>query len=162
MIIKATRLQAWTPAGGWGKSKPSHPPPPPLETKNKFFGYIGGLFDTFFFIWGPFCYVLLIFGGLFIMWGPFCYFLLHCGGLFATFYFMMGAFLLLFTSWWGPFFWACPPPPIRKFLRPPMIARIRGFESMLPEFFLCDRNLVGTGHVLLRFCLKNDENSSKL
>ena len=37
-----------------------------------------------------------------------------------------------------------------------------GFKSMLPRFFLCDRNLVSFGDVLLRFCLKNDKNNDKL
>ena len=106
MIIKATRLQAWAPAGGGGKSRPS----PPLE--KKFFGYIGGLLATFFFIWGPFCYVFLIFGGLFTMWGPFCYFLLHGGGLFRG-----------------------VPLPLRKFLRAPMIAR-RVREHAPRKFFV--------------------------
>ena len=81
MIIKAMRLQAWAPAGGWGKSKPS---PPPLE-KKKFFGYIRGLFATF-----------SLYGALFATFlGAFS----PCGSLFAPFYFMVGAFL-----------GACPPP----------------------------------------------------
>ena len=67
VIIKATRLQAWTPAGG-GKSRPS---PPYLENEKKDFGYIGGLFATFFSFLGSFS---------------------PCGGLYATFYFMVGAF----------------------------------------------------------------------
>ena len=33
---------------------------------------------------------------------------------------------------------------------------------MLPGNFLCDRNLVSFGDVLLRFCLKNDKNNDKL
>ena len=41
-----------------------------------------------------------------------------------------------------------------------MIAK--GFESMLPGNFLCDHNLVSSGHVLLRFCLKNEKNNDKL
>ena len=41
MIIKATRLQAWAPAGGGARVGR----PPPL--KKKFFGYIGGLLATF-------------------------------------------------------------------------------------------------------------------
>ena len=37
------------------------------------------------------------------------------------------------------------------------------FESMLPGIlFSCDRNLVSFGDVLLRFCLKNDQNNDKL
>ena len=86
MIIKAMRLQAWAPAGGGGKSKPSPP------SKKKFFGYIGGLFATFS----------------------------SYGALFATFFSFLGAFspcgslLLLFTSWWGPFWGRAPPPPVTK------------------------------------------------
>ena len=33
---------------------------------------------------------------------------------------------------------------------------------MLPGNVLCDRNLVSSGHVLLRFCLKNDKINDKL
>ena len=62
----------------------------------------------------------------------------------------VGAFLLLFTSWWGHIFGLAPPP--RKYW----------FESMLPKNFLCDRNLVSSGHVLLQFCLKNNKNDDKL
>ena len=72
--------------GGGGKSRPS--PPPPFE-KRKFFGYIVGLFATFFSFWRPFHHV--------------------------------GTFLLLFTLWWRPFLGL--PPPLRKFLQVPMIAR---------------------------------------
>ena len=50
------------------------------------------------------------FGGFFTMWGPFYYFLLHGGGLF-----------------WGL-------RPLRKFLRAPMIARVR--EHALRNFFV--------------------------
>ena len=71
------------------------------------------------------CYVFFIFGGLFTMWGPFCYFLLHDGGL----------------------FWACPPPPPHDCKE--------GSRAFSRERFLCDRNLMSSGHVLLRFCLKN-------
>ena len=35
-------------------------------------------------------------------------------------------------------------------------------RAFSPEIFLCDRNLVSSGHVLLRFCLKNDKNNDKL
>ena len=108
--------------------------PPP---RKKVLWLYWGPFGYFFFIWGPFCYVFLIFGGLFTMWGPFCYFLLHGGGLF-----------------WGV------PPPLRKFLRAPMIAR--RVREHAPGNFLCDYNLVSSGHVLLRFCLKNDKNNDKL
>ena len=114
MIIKAMRLQSWAPAGGGGvKSKPSPPPPPlPLEKKEVLWLYWRP-FCYFFFIWGPFCYVFLIFGGLFTMWEPFCYFLLHGGGLFG----------------------GVPPPPLRKFLRAPMIAR-RVRELAPRKFFV--------------------------
>ena len=131
-------------------ARKSRPSPPPRENKKKFFGYIyiylGPFcyffftwvpFCYFFFIWGLFCYVFLIFGGLFTMWGSFCYFLLH-GGSFLGF-----------------------PTPLRKFLRAPMIAR-RVREHAPRKFFLCDRNLVSSGHILLRFCLKNDKNNDKL
>ena len=120
-----------------GKSRPS-PPPPQKKLKN--WGLYWGPFCYFFFIWGPSCYVFLILGAF----SP-------CGGLFATFYFMVEAFI-----------WACPPPPaLRKFLRAPMIAR-RVREHAPGENFLCDCNLVSSGHVLLRFCLKNDKNNDKL
>ena len=108
-------------------------PPPPLENKKKFFWLYWGPFCYFFFIWGPFCYVFLIFGSLF-----------------ATFYFMVGAFF------------GASPPPLRKFLRAPMIARRVRKHACSPEIFMCDRDLVSSGHVLLRFCLKNDINSDKL
>ena len=72
MIIKATRLQAWAPAGGGGGGK-SRPSPPP--SKKFLFGYIGGLFATF-----------SSYGGLFAtflsFWVPFGYFLFHGVGLF--------------------------------------------------------------------------------
>ena len=120
MIIKATRLQAWTPAVGARVGR--RPSPPPLENKKKVFWAILGAF-------------LLRFSSY--------------GGLFATFYFMVGAF-----------FGACP--PLRKFLRAPMIARRVRKDTCSPEIFLWDRDLVSSGHVLLRFCLKNDKNSDKL
>ena len=82
MIIKATRLQAWAPAGGGGGRAGR----PPLE--KKFFGYIGGISATFS-SYGAFLVTFFSFLGTF---SP-------CGGLFATFYFMVGAF-----------FGACHPP----------------------------------------------------
>ena len=127
MIIKATRLQTWAPAGG-GKSRPS--PPPPLQ-------------KIFFFLlyWGPFCY-------FFFIWGPFCYVFL-----------ILGAFWLLFISWCRPFFGLAPPPT-------KMSAGAHdckeGSRACSPEIFLCDRNLVSSGHVLLRFFLKNEKNNDKL
>ena len=63
MIIKTTRLQAWTPAVG---ARVGRRPSPPLENKKKVFFAILGAF-------------LLRFSSY--------------GGLFATFYLMVGAFL---------------------------------------------------------------------
>ena len=96
MIIKATQLQAWAPAGGGGKSRPS-PPPPQKNIKNWLYW---GPFCYFFFIWGPFCY-------FFFIWGPFCFVFLILGA------FSLCGCLLLFTSWWEPF-WAYPSPPPKK------------------------------------------------
>ena len=111
MIIKAMRLQAWAPGGGWGgKSKPSPPPPP---QKKEVIWLYWGPFCYFFFIWGHFCYVFLIFGGFFTMWEPFCYFLLHGGGLFG----------------------GVPPPPFTKISAAPMIAR-RVREHAPRNFFV--------------------------
>ena len=93
----------------------------------------------FWAILGAFLLHFSHFGGLFTMWGPFRYFLLHGGGLFL----------------------GLPPSPLPKFLWVPMIAR-RVREHAPRNFFLCDRNLVSSGHVLLRFCLKNDKNNDKL
>ena len=76
MIIKATRLQAWAPAGGGAKA--GRPPPP----RKKVLWLYWGPFGYFFLHMGPF---LLRFSHF---WGPFHH---------------VGAFLLLFTSWWGPF-----------------------------------------------------------
>ena len=107
---------------------------PHPSKKRSFFSYIGGLFATFS----------------------------SYGGLFATFFSFWGGLLLLFTSWWGPFLGLAPPPSLRKFLRAPMIAAIAVREHPPRKFFLRDRNLVSSGHVLLRFCLKNDKNNDKL
>ena len=68
----------------------------------------------------------------------------------------MGAFLLRFSHFWGPFcyfllnggglFLGLPPPPTK------MSAGAhdckKGSRACSPEFFLCDRNLVSSGHVL--------------
>ena len=97
-----------------------------------------------------------IFGGLY--WGPFCYFF-FVRGPFCYVFLILGAFRLLFISWCRPFLGL--PPPLRKFLPTPMIAR-RVREHAPPQIFLCDRNLVSSGHVLLRFCLKNEKNNDKL
>ena len=67
VIIKATRLQAGAPAGGGGGGK-SRPSAPPSKIRKMFFGYIGGLFATFFSFLRPFHHV-----------GAFRYFLLHGG-----------------------------------------------------------------------------------
>ena len=86
-------------------------------------------------------------------------------GDFLLLFLYIGAFLLRFTHFWGPFhhvgaiscyfllhggglFWACPPPPPRKFLRAPMIARRVRSRAFSPEFFLCDSNSVSSGHLL--------------
>ena len=113
-------------------------PPPPRKYKKKFLGNVGAF--------------LL----LFLYMGAFLLRFSHFGGPFHH----VGEFLLLFTSWWGPFF-GLAPPPLQKFLQAPMIAR-RVREHAPRNFFLCDRNLVSSGHVLLRICLKNDKNSDKL
>ena len=137
MIIKATRLQAWAPAGGGGGARVSHRPP--LEI---FFCWLyWGPFCYFFFIWGPFCY-------FFFIWGPFCYVFL-----------ILGAFWLLFISWCRPYFGLAPPPT--KISAGAHDCK-EGSRACSPEIFLCDRNLVSSGHVLLRFCLKNEKNNNKL
>ena len=120
--------------GGGSKTRPS---PPPLRI---FFLFdMLGPFCYFFFIWEPFCYVFLI------LWA-----FSPCGGLFAILYFMVEAF-----------FWACPPPPSIKISAGAHDCK-EGSRACSPELFLCDRNLVNSGHVLLRFCLKNDKNNDKL
>ena len=121
---------------GGGESRPSPPPP---SKKIKKFGAILGAFLPLFLHMGAFLLRFSHFGGLFTMWGPFRYFLLHGGGLFC----------------------ACPPP------RPTKISAgahdyKEGSRACSREIFLCDRNLVSSGHVLLRFCLKNDKNNDKL
>ena len=90
----------------------------------------GGLFATFFFSYGG------LFATFFSFWGPFCYFLLHGGGL----------------------FWACPPPPTK--ISAGTHDCKEGSRACSREMFLCDHNLVSSGHVLLRFCLKNDKNNN--
>ena len=84
IIIKATRLQAWTPTGGGG-ARAGHPPPPSKKSSLA----ILGAFWLLFLHMGPF---LLRFSHF---WGPFHH---------------VGAFLLLFTSWWGPFLGRATPP----------------------------------------------------
>ena len=128
MIIKATRLQAWAPAGGGGGGN-SRPSPPPSKIGNNFWGYIGGLFATF-----------SSYGGLsatfFSFWGPFHH---------------VGAFSLLFTSWWRPFL-GLPPPPTK--ISAGAHDCKEGSRACSPEFFLCERNLVNSGHVCYDFALK--------
>ena len=70
------------------------------------------------------------------MWGPF------------RLYFMVEAFFGL-------------APPLTKISAGAHDCK-EGSRACSPEIFLCDRNLVSSGHVLLRFCLKNDKNTDKL
>ena len=72
------------------------------------------------------------------MWGPFCYFLLHGGGLFL----------------------GLPPPPTK--ISAGAHDCKEGSRACSPEIFLCDHNLVSSGHVLLRFYLKNYKNNDIL
>ena len=74
-MIKATRLQAWTPAGGGATVGRCTLPPP---SKKKIVGYIGGLFAT-----------LSSYGDLFATFFSFLGVFSPCGGLFATFYLMV-------------------------------------------------------------------------
>ena len=110
-----------------GAHRVSRRPPP----QKKFWGHIGGLYATF-----------SSYGGLLLRFS-------HFGGPFHH----VGAFLLLFTSWWGPF--SGLPPPLRKFPRRPWLKE--SSRACSPVIFLCDRNLLSSGHVLLRFCLRNDK-----
>ena len=107
-------------------------PPPPPQKYKKYFWAILGAFLLLFFIWGPFCYVFLI----------------------------LGAFSLLFTSWWRPYL-GLPPPPPTKISAGAHDCK-EGSRACSPEIFSCDRNLVSSGHVLLRLCLKNDKHNDKL
>ena len=118
---------------GGGQSRPS----PPLENKKMFFGYIGGLFATFSSNGG-------IFSTFSHFWGPFHH---------------VGAFLLLLLHG-GGLFWACPPPPTR--IAAGAHDCKEGSRAFSPEIFWCDRNLVSSGYVLLRFRLKNDKYNDKL
>ena len=127
MIIKATRLQTWAPAGGGGGRVGRRLPP----SKKSFWAILGAFLLLFLHIWGPFCYV-------FLFWG---------------------VFLLLFTSWWWPFFGLAPPP--MKISAGAHDCK-EGSRACSPEIVLCDRNLVSSGQVLLRFGLKNDKNNDNL
>ena len=137
MIIKATRLQAWASAGGGGggKSRPS-PPPPPSKIKKGFLAILRAFFATFS-SYGGFLPRFSHF------WGPFHH---------------VGAILLLFTSWWGSFFGLVSSTKISEGAHDCK----EGSRACSPEIFLCDRNLVSSGHVLLRFCLQNHKNNNKL
>ena len=125
---------------GGGARVGRRPPPPP---KKKIWGYIGGLFATFSSYGGLFA-TFSSYGGLSATFS-------HFGGLFATFYIMVEAF-----------FWACPPPPRLTKVSAGAHDYKEGSRACFREIFWCDRNLVSSGHVLLRFCLKNDKNNDKL
>ena len=99
--------------------------PSPRPHRKKNWGLYWGPFCYFFFIWGPFCYVFLI----------------------------LGAFLLLFTSWWRPFLGLPPPPPPTKISAGTHDCK-EGSRACSREIFLCDRNLMSSGHVLFDFALK--------
>ena len=113
-------------------------PPPPRQKKEIFVALLGAFLLPFLHM-GAF---LLRFSHF---WGPFHH---------------VGAFLLLFTHG-GGLFWAFSPPPPTKIFAGAHDCK-EGSKACSPEIFLCDRNLVSSGHVLLRFCLKNDKNSDKL
>ena len=66
-----------------------------------------------------------------------------------------GAFLL----YGGGLFLACPRSPTK--ISAGAHDCKEGSRACSPEI-LCDRNLVSSGHVLLRFCLKNDKHNDKL
>ena len=97
------------------------------------------------------------------------FFFCYIGGLFATFSSYGGLFATFF-SFWVPFgyflfhgvglFLGLPPLPTK--LSAGAHDCKEGSRACSPEFFLCDRNLVSSGHVLLRFCLKNEKNNDKL
>ena len=106
--------------------------PSPPPLEKKSFGAILGAFLLRF----------SHFWGPFTMWGPFCYF-----------YFMGGGGGVGWT-----FFGLAPPTKISAGAHDCK----EGSRACSPEIVLCDRNLVGSGHVLLRFCLKNDKNNDKL
>ena len=113
--------------------------PPPLKIK-KYIWTILGAFLLLFLHMGAFLLRFFHFVGLFTMWGPFRYFLLHGGGLFLG---------------------SSPPPPPTKISAGAHDCK-EGSRACFPEICLCDRNLVSSGHVLLRFCLKNGKNNDKL
>ena len=86
--------------------------------------------EVFWLYWGPFCYFFFIYGGLFAIFFHF----------WVPFYFMVGAFFGL-------------APPTKIFAGAHDCKE--GSRACSPKIFLC--NLVSSGHVLLRFCLKNDK-----
>ena len=110
----------------------SRPSPPPPQKKIK---------TSFFTILGAFLLLFLHMGAFLLRFS-------HFGDLFATFYFMVGAFFGL------------APPPTK--ISAGAHDCKEGSRACSLEIFLYDRNLVSSGHVLLRFCLKNDKNSDKL
>ena len=91
-------------------------------------------------------------------------------GAFLLLFLHMGAFLLRFYQFgisFGyflfhgvGFFLGLPPPPTK--ISAGTHDCKDGSRACSPEIFLCDRNLVSSGHVLLRFCLKNEKNNDKL
>ena len=109
-------------------------PSPPPPSKKDFWLY-----------WESFCYFFFIYGGLFAtfshFWGPF-----HHGG---PFYFMVGVFFGLAPA---------PPKKISVGARDCK----EGSKACSPEIFLCNCNLVSSGHALLRFCQKNGKNNDTL
>ena len=95
-------------------------------------------------------------------------FLGYIGGLFATFSSYGGLFATFF-SFWVPFgyfyfmvmaFFGLAPHPTK--ISAGAHDCKEGSRACSPEMFLCYRNLVSSGHVLLRFCLKNEKNNDKL
>ena len=126
------------PQGGGG-ARVGRRPPPPSKIKKCFLAILGAYLILFLHM-GAFLLRFSHFGGLFTMWGPFRYFLLHGGGL----------------------FWACPPPPPPTQISSGAHDCKEGSRAFSPKIFLCDRNLMSSGHVLLRFCLKKDKNNDKL
>ena len=96
--------------------------------------------------------ILAIFGGLFATFSSY-------GGLFATFFSFWGPFRY-FLLHGGGLFLGLPPPPTK--ISAGAHNSKEGSRACSPEMFLCDRNLVSSGQILLRFCFKNDKNNDKL
>ena len=69
----------------------------------------------------------------------------------------VGTFLLLFTSWWGPLFGLAPPPT--KISAGAHDCK-EGSRACSPKIFLCDRNLVDM--FCYDFALKMTNNNDKL